>query len=140
MAHTEHHKTFRIKAPLETHFRRPTPEDIATGRACRSAGCPDYERGWRLRWDVLSEPDRHLATHSGRAYRLESVSELENWLVFEAGQPCFRASTHLVRLDVPEIFVVRDGRNTPRVHSRPEDFTEDMQEHTDRVVTARERG
>ena len=138
--HTENHRTYRISAPLGTHFRVPTPDEVRSGRACTLVGCLPYQNGWRLRWDVLTEQQRHDATHSGRKYVLTQVSELENWLVFEAGQPCFAAPSHRIRVGRPDIFVVRDGAATPRVHTRAEDWRDDMHEHTDRIDTIRQRG
>jgi hypothetical protein len=137
--HTPDHRTYTITAPVSTHFRDPSPAEIGSGRACENAGCEPYARGWRLRWDVLTEQQRHDATHSGRQYTVQAVSEHENWLVFPAGQPCFRASQHRVRLDRPEMFRVRDGVAVPRLHSRPDDWMDDLRNHTERVATTRQQ-
>jgi hypothetical protein len=135
MSHTENHKTFRIKAPLATHFRAFTPEEIAAGDACRLTDCPSYLTGWKLRWDVLSEADRHLATHCGRAYRID-----QEWIVFEPGQACFRAPDHRLRIDRPELFLVRDGRAPARVHDNADNWADDLHTHVDRIDTTRQRG
>jgi|SRR5690242_9178410 len=140
MAHDADHKTYRVKAPLATHWEPYPPQQQADGTACLNSGCAPYRTGWQLRWESLDEQQRYDATHCGRPYQFLEVSATEHLLDYPPGTPCFRASTHRRRIDKPEIFVVRDGMSAPRIHTRPEDWVDDLQNHTDRVQTARERG
>jgi hypothetical protein len=131
------YRTFQIVAPTSTHRRSAT---------CAEVDCPNYLHGWRVRTDNLDPKMLHTAKTAGRKFTELHVSENENWLVFEAGQPCFRASGHSVPLDKQEIFISRDGdfRGNPtgnvRKHTRPEHWVEEMGENLDRVRAAQERG
>ena len=133
----EDQRVYKVKAPLATHFRKPSPEEVRSGKACELVDCPPYRKGWRLRWDVLTDRDRHLATNCGRSYKLVEVSELEHWLVFPAGQPCFRATDHMVRLEEEPVLGFRDGRNRPVFLKDPSAFMDDLHEHTDKIEQLR---
>lgn len=132
------YKTYQIAAPLSTHFRPGT---------CAEVGCDKYLNGWKVRADVLDPQMLHTATHCGRKYTWEHVSELENWLVFEPGQPCFQASSHRARVEREEIYIVRDGdhrgnpRGTdPRRHASAADWQDDFANHQDAIAKAHEAG
>lgn len=125
------YKTYSIKAPLSTHFRPAT---------CEEVGCPNYLNGWRIRVEGLPAELLNTAKTSGRKYTVLSVAEGETWLVYEAGQPCFQAAAHKTRVERPELYIVRDGdwRGNPRgtdrrVHKNAEEWVEDLHEHTDRI-------
>jgi hypothetical protein len=125
------YKTYAVVAPLGSHFRPGT---------CAEAGCEHYLNGWRVQWDNLTPELRHAATTSGRKYTLQAVSATESWLIFEAGQPCFRASQHRVRVDRAPLYVVKDGdhrgnpRGTkPRVHMSPDNWLDDFATHQQRI-------
>lgn len=129
--------TYTAAAPLATHFRAAT---------CAEAGCAQYTHGWRVRVEGLTPEDLHLATHCGRRHRRVEEGPGVTWLVFDAGQPCFRASEHRIRLDRPERFAVTGGdwrgnpRGERREHVTAADWAEDMAGHLDRLNTAIERG
>lgn len=131
------YKTYEIDAPLRTHFRRAT---------CVEINCLQYIHGWRIRIEGLSPEMIFTATHSGRKWVRESLSETETWLVFEPGQQCFRDSTHRIRIERPEIYVVRGGdfRGNPRgeivIHNDPMDWVDDFANHQDRLAHAHEQG
>lgn len=132
------YKTYSIKAPLSTHFRPATCEEI---------DCPEYLNGWRIRVEGLTPELLHTATHSGRKYTELEVSEREHYLVYEPGQSCFQVSRHRTRLERAELYVVRDGdhRGNPRgtksrIHTRAEDWVEDLHEHTDKILDALNEG
>ena len=132
------YKTYSIVAPASTHFRKAT---------CAETDCPDYLHGWRVRVEGLEPEMVHAAKNAGRKYREMQVAEGETWLVFEAGQPCFRAGEHRLRLDKPELFLVRDGdwRGNPRgtktrMHQRPDLWVEDFGEHQQNIADQIERG
>jgi hypothetical protein len=131
------YKTYQIAAPLKTHWRAAT---------CAEISCPQYERGWQVRVENLTPEMLHAAKTSGRKYSELHVTEGETWLVFEAGQPCFRESQHRVKLDRQEIYIARDGdwRGNPtgRVlkHTRPEHWVEDFQDNSEKIIQIKERG
>jgi hypothetical protein len=137
----EAYKTYSIAAPASTHFRKAT---------CAETNCPDYLNGWRVRVEGLPPEMLHTAKTArfqvnGRwvpyRYAEVPVAEGETWLHFEAGQPCFRAGEHRMRIDKPELFLVRDGdwRGNPRgtkarMHQRPESWVEDFGEHQQNIA------
>lgn len=135
------YKTYSIVAPLSSHHRPAT---------CAETDCPDYLNGWGVRVEGLLPEMLHAAKTArfqvnGRwvPYRYVEVpvAEGETWLHFEAGQPCFRAGEHRLRVDKPELYVVRDGdhRGNPRgtkarMHQRPELWVEDFGEHQQNIA------
>lgn len=131
------YQTFQIAMPLETHWRPAT---------CAEVDCEQYLNGWRVRLDYLSEEDRWAIHRSGRRYLRHDVAEGETWLVFEAGQPCFRTSEHRAPLGRPELYVVRDGdwRGNPTGsvyrHKRAEDWRDQFATNQDKIAEAVERG
>lgn len=137
LGQVQDYRTFQILAPASTH-RRPA--------TCAEAECSHYLNGWRVRVEGLDPKMLHAAKTSGRKFSELHVAEGETWLVFEAGQPCFKAARHTIPLDRQEIFIARDGdfRGNPtgnvRKHTRPEFWIEDMQENNSKVRERLERG
>lgn len=131
------YKTYQIAAPLKTHWRPAT---------CAEVNCPQHEKGWQVRVENLTPEMLHAARTSGRKYIELHVAEGETWLVFEAGQACFRAAMHRTKLDRQEIYIARDGdwRGNPtgRVlkHTRPDHWCEDMNENNQRIIQIQQRG
>lgn len=125
------YQNYTIKAPLSTHFRQAT---------CAEVACPHYLKGWKTRVEVLGESELHFATHSGRKFTRLHVAEGENYLVYEAGQKCFSAARHRVRVDRQELFVVRDGRTVLRKHTRADHWVEDLHEYSDKFQTLKKKG
>jgi hypothetical protein len=121
------YKTYQVVNPPATHFVKAT---------CEEVDCPHWLNGWRVRVEGLPPEMVHTATHSGRRYAEQHVADGETWLVFEAGQPCFKASQHMRRLDRPSLFFVKDGDfrgnpygTRPYRHTRPEWWVEDFAGH-----------
>jgi hypothetical protein len=134
----ESYKSYVISQPLATHWRRATCEEIS---------CPDYVHGWRVRVEGLPPEMLHAARTSGRKHTELPVADGETWLVFEAGQPCFRASEHRAPIGGPPLYVVRDGdrRGNPRgtkarLHQRPDNWVDDFAEHQQTLADAQQRG
>ncbi len=133
------YKTYSILAPLQTHFRPAT---------CNEVSCRPHERGW------MSPIDEKTADGQKHAFYIRKVAKRRyterrdagGLTVFEfpPGQQCF--GKHVVPLERPELFVVRGGdwrgnpRGTEQKHSRPQDWVDDFQEHHDVIKTALERG
>jgi hypothetical protein len=132
----EHMKTYQVAQPLATHWRPAT---------CAEVDCPNYLNGWRVRVDGLAPQLLHAATSSGRRYARLDVAEGEAWLVFEAGQPCFAASTHRALVGRPQRHFERGGdwRGNPRGERRElnqADWLDSFANHQDRIATVIERG
>ncbi|MVO84194.1 hypothetical protein GPA10_05255 [Streptomyces sp. p1417] len=132
------YKTYEMRAPLSSHFRPGT---------CAQAECPHFLNGWRVHVEALTPDLLQAARTSGRRYREEHVAEGHTYLVFEAGQACFRASQHRVRVDRPPLYLVRDGdhRGNPlgtkaRLHQRPEHWIEDFATHQQAIADELNKG
>ncbi|MET7452536.1 hypothetical protein ABZT03_11680 [Streptomyces sp. NPDC005574] len=132
------YKTYAVVSPLSSHFRPAT---------CAEVDCPHYLNGWRTRVETLT-PDLVLAArNSGRKYVEQSIAEGETYLVFEAGQACFRAREHRTRMDRPPLYVVRDGdhrgnprRTRARQHLNPGSWVEDFAEHQQKLADEIKKG
>ncbi len=125
------YQRYTIRAPLSTHFRRA---------ACEEVDCPQYRNGWRTRLEVLTPRDRHyVLNESGRRYKLQQVTEGETYAVFEPGQQCFQVSKHRIRIDRPELYVVRDGQTVLRRHARADHWVEDLHEYSDKYQELKRR-
>ncbi len=134
----EAYKTYSMVSPLGSHFRPGT---------CAEADCPHYLNGWQVRVESLTPDLLHAAKTSGRRYSEQRIAEGETYLVFEAGQPCFRSSQHRVRIDRPPLYLVQDGdfRGNPRgtkarMHVRPEHWVEDFAEHQQALADEIKKG
>jgi len=131
------YRTFGVAAPLSTHFVKAT---------CAEVSCPDYQQGWRVHIEAIGPQFEHAARTSGRKFTEVSYGDGQTWLLFEAGQPCFRASEHTRRLEREERFYVRSGdwrgdpsRTGPREISGTA-WLDEFGEHQDRLATTFERG
>ena len=132
------YKTYAIVSPLATHFRPAT---------CAEVDCPHFLHGWRTRIETLTAELLREARNSGRHYTVQQIAEGESYLVFQAGQPCFKASQHRTRMDRPPLYIVRDGdhRGNPRgtkarLHQRPENWVEDFAGHQQKLADEIEKG
>jgi capsid protein len=129
-------RTFQISAPVASHFRPAS---------CAEVDCPNWLNGWRVQVEKLTPELLHAAKTSGRRHREEPLAPGVTWLVFEAGQPCFRAGQHRTPIGRPELYLVRDGDwrqsyGQARQHTRPEHWVEEMSENQQRLIDAKQRG
>ena len=133
-------KSYTISAPRSTHFRPAS---------CAEADCPAYLHGWQTSVDEstdLGQKQAHYIRHDKTRKHAERRAETGLTVFeFEAGQKCF--GTHQLPTGRPERFLVSGGdwRGNPlgippRVHARPDDWVEDMQENFDGIRTVQERG
>lgn len=146
-------KTYGISSPQETHSRPAT---------CAEVGCAAHAGGWVTTVDERTPLGRAQASHIRRScvrdgagvtretlggrrwYRERKDAEGRTLFTFPAGQTCF--AEHVVSLDRPELFVVRDGdwRGNPtgraRQHTRAADWVEDFGEHQLRLVDQQQKG
>lgn len=132
-------KTYRIIRPRSTHFRKATCAEINCG-------------AWRAGWKTILAADSDLVQLVRSMAKRMKFTETKNEdglieFTFEAGQSCFKESTHTIRTDRPEIYVVRDGdfrgnpRGTePRIHKNAADWVDDFANHQDKITSQIERG
>lgn len=126
------YQTFSVTAPLATHFRPATCEEIE---------CEAMRNGWITRAQS-DEQSEYIRRHSGRTF----VEREPGVFVFAPGQICFAAASHRMRLEREEIYTVRDGdwRGNPtghiRKHTRSDLWVEEFAEHQDFIKTIQERG
>lgn len=132
------YKTYAMVSPIGSHFRRGT---------CAETQCPHFLNGWRVRVESLTPELLHAARTSGRKYQEQQIAGGETYLVFEAGQACFRESQHRVRIDRPPLFLVKDGdyrgnprRTRARQHLSPDNWVEDFATHQQRIADEINKG
>jgi hypothetical protein len=142
---TAGYQTFRIQAPVQTHFRRAS---------CEEYGCDAYRLGFRVsvdeRTELGAEQARYIRRNSGRTFVESREGEAGDGLTvfhFPPGQTCFKAADHMVALEREPVFTVHRGdwrgMRLLRRHTGPhaaEDWRDDFGEHQDRLATAQERG
>lgn len=148
-------RTYQIAAPISSHYRPAT---------CAEVGCDAYMNGWVTVLDEGTADGQMMAGLLRRACRPTSAPSTGGHrrytetrdgdgvtrFAFDPGQPCFRTepdsdSRHVVPLDRPEVYVVRQGDwrqhlGVERRHSNPAHWVEDFAENQDRVIQRIERG
>lgn len=133
-AGVELYKTYQATQPLETHFRQAT---------CEEVGCENYRNGWITRVPIDSDFER-IVRSCGRRWAAVVREGAEMVFTFPPGTACFKESQHVVPLERPAFFIVKDGdfRGNPtgfyREHTTPEFWVEDFQEHQAKVAKDRE--
>lgn len=133
------YQTYQIVAPLSTHWR------VAT---CEEVDCPALERGWTTTVDEQTNLGKKQAHYIRReAKRSFTEEKLPTGLTafrFKPGQTCFRQ--HKTRVEREEIFVRRDGdwRGNPtqarRRYDRPDQWVDDFATHQEDIARHHERG
>lgn len=131
-------KTYQVVAPPSTHWRPAT---------CAEVDCGGFLHGWRSLIDertALGQQQAHYIRRESRRKHTEHRDEAGLTVFdFEAGQRCF--APHKVRLDRPEVYLVRGGdwRGNPagqvRRHANAADWTEDFALHQERLADQIER-
>lgn len=127
-------KTYRILAPLATHWRPAT---------CAEIDCQHYAHGWATTV-AAGSADEALIRRAGRRYTAEHQPGGFIRFVFEPGQPCFAVSRHRTPIERPQVYQVHRGdwrgMQLLRTHVKAEDWQEDFAEHQDKLHDAIERG
>lgn len=138
VADARFYKTYGASRPLDTHWVPAT---------CEEVDCEPFLMGWSINVVPLSEQDLAVIKQHRYRYHVVPVSAEETLWIFDAGQPCFKASTHQREIGRPPVFFTRPGdwRGDPSgagafVHARPEDWVDDMATHLDRLRTEIEKG
>lgn len=131
----QHMKTYQIVAPQSTHYRPGT---------CAEADCRHHREGWvsiidegndlgaKQAYYIRNQSGRHFKEDRNQAPGLTAF-------IFEAGQTCFQQ--HQIRLDKPELFLVRGGDwrgnpvgDQPRVHASADDWVDDFGNHQQQLA------
>lgn len=134
-------QTYSILAPRPTHFRKAT---------CAEVECPDYLHGFRAtideRTDLGQAQAHYIRRESGRGFTEEHDEQDHTVFTFHPGQVCFNAADHQLRLDRPELYVIRGGdhRGNPRGDVRrmsgPTPWVDDFGEHQQRLADKMQEG
>jgi hypothetical protein len=134
----EHFKTYAIVAPVATHYRRAS---------CQEVECGAWAGGFRSTVDVATElgiaQARYIEGHSCRRYSRTQAGTVVTY-EFPAGQRCFRQ--HQLPLEREPLFIVRGGdhRGDPRregsVSRTADEWVDDFATHQQRIAAAIERG
>lgn len=130
------YRTYGASLPLATHWVPAT---------CEEVDCEPYLKGWSIDAAILSEQDKAVIQNAGYRYIAMDGDGAALW-VFEAGQPCFKASTHRREVGKPPIFYRRRGDwrgnpdGGPVTRMRVEDWVDDFATTLDRVQTEIEKG
>lgn len=128
------YKTYQIAAPRQTHYR---------AASCEEFGCLPYHHGWRVHLQELTPEQRHAVLNSGYRFTTVEQDAEHTFLDFEPGQPCFKASNHVVPIGKPALFLVRLGDHRQYTSTQqlgtPEAFRDDMAEHQAKWAQIAER-
>lgn len=142
MLEPQQRQTYRILAPVATHWRSATCEEVECGL---------FADGWRLRKELVNERDLDFIKRSRRQFIELDLSEGEIWLVFAPGTPCllqwatglpFTERHHKLPTGRPEFYTVQPGDfrmrcGEARVFDRGDQWVDDFACHQDRIL---ERG
>lgn len=109
---------------------------------CERVGCPRWRNGWESVIDEGTDLGRQQAAFirsSRRTFREQKTAGLTVFR-FEPYQRCF--ADHQT---MPEKYLVRGGDyraavGQVRVHQRPEDWVEHVQQHMGRLLDERDKG
>src|ERR1700677_1307353 len=126
----EHYKSYSIRAPLSTHWKRAT---------CAEYECDGYMFGWTTTLDITTERGRELAHFilhdKSRSCTHERIGPNLVAFHYQPGQTCFKNDDHRVAIGRAPIALVQEvdwrgnPRNTPpRVFKRVEDWRDDFAE------------
>lgn len=118
-----------LKTPNQQHWTVTPDMRRAT---CQEFQCDDYLYGWRVRVEKLNAHQLHEVRNSGRRFRELDIAEDEHWLMFEAGQTCFRAAAHQLPLGRELYLVGKHG--DVRQYDRGDQWSSDAADHTTKIV------
>ena len=128
-------ETFQIAAPRSTHWRSAT---------CAEVQCQPHLSGWVTKV-LAGSPDEQLLRQARRNLwsRVEAAPDGFLNYHFTAGVKCLGAVRHRIRIDRPELFVLRDGDwrwlGEPRVFDRSDQWVDHFATRLDQIKTAIER-
>lgn len=130
-------KGYQIQAPMSRVFR-----ERAT---CEQVDCADWRNGWMVQAGLLDAQMWAEIQHKRYRWRRMDVSATERYIAFEAGQPCFAASTH-TRLIRDPLFIehrgAKWGGRTPGsgYQHTADTWVDSFAEHQDKLAAEAARG
>jgi hypothetical protein len=130
-------RTFRIVAPLATHFVPAT---------CAEVDCPQYLDGWKTIVPADSPQAAYIRSGSGRGFTEVAQPGGLAEFSFPPGQRCFASADHKRRLEREEIFVFCGGDwrgnplGTPPQRIGVTSWVDEFGEHQERIAQVFERG
>ena len=133
----EAYKTYAIRAPLATHWRPAT---------CEEVNCEAWLSGWRTIVPAGSPQADYIRADKSREHAEASRDGGLACFSFPPGQTCFAAGEHKTRLAREERFLEIGGdwrgnpRHTATVERSPADWTDSFATHQDRLKTVIDRG
>jgi hypothetical protein len=133
---------FKTYSVIDKSLTRPA--------TCEEIECEQYKNGWMIPKSALSEADLYAIDQSGRVYREMDITGLDKaerdiQLIFAPGQPCFKASTHTIKLENSEIYLAGRGKGRlydPRdaiTHSGPQAWLDDFWNNQDKLQRLADR-
>jgi hypothetical protein len=136
------YKTYTWQAPLRTHFRPATCEEI---------DCEAYIYGWVSTFDLSTDLGlkqyEHCRRDKERSFSMQRVSMNMVKFIYKPGNRCFRSKDHRAPIGKPPRFLVVGGdwrgnpRGTPtRVHRNGMEWAEDFAEHQQTLAERMSRG
>jgi hypothetical protein len=137
-----------VSAPASAYqsyvLDRPNLRKFWVKATCEEVDCPDWLHGWRVDAALLT-PQNWADIRRMYRWELLDIAAGNQQVVFEAGQACFRASTHQRPTLAEPLYLVKPGHRGAylgrgRQHTRGIDWVEDFAEHTDKVTTRLARG
>jgi hypothetical protein len=131
----QHYQTWSIAAPIRTHWRQAT---------CAETNCKYHLDGWVSIVPAGSDLEHH-ARQPGRSFTEERRDGGLIAFTYPPGQRCFWWTDHRVRVERPELHIVRGGDwrgnprgNRPKVYDKPYQWVDDMHGHLDRLADLRD--
>jgi hypothetical protein len=141
VAGPQYYKSYSMRAPLVTHWRRAT---------CEEYECDGYLKGFVTTVDLtskLGQKQYHYLTHDkSRAYATNRISMELIQFIYGPGNRCFKSDEHRVPIGKPPRLLVVGGdwrgnpRREVRIHSRVDDWVDDSRNHQDKIATIVGRG
>lgn len=133
----EQYKTYKIAAPLRTHWRLAS---------CEEYGCEDFLNGFTITINLeteLGQKQYYYLTHNPERKAGGRQERLNTALVsfhFGPGNRCVRSGEHRVPMGRPPLLLVAQGdwrgnpRNIPvRRHRNHDDWVNDFGDHQNRI-------
>lgn len=133
----QHFKTYQIVAPVPTHFRKATCEEVQ---------CGGWARGWVTKVLPDSPQANYIRRSSGRRFTETKNEDGTVSFAFPAGQMCFQAANHRKSLEREPLYVVRGGdargnpMGIPSIQRRASEWVSDFAEHQQQIADQIERG
>jgi hypothetical protein len=142
LAGAQAYKTYSVRAPLATHWRKAT---------CEEYECDDFIYGFVTTIDANTELGRkqhYFLTHDKtRKASAQNIGDGLWKFVYSPGNKCMKFYEHRVPIGRPPLLLVTGGdwrgnpMHVPTIkHRSIENWVEDCATHQDRLSTAHKRG